>query len=1504
VSAKPETEKDDQRPNKSAPAVTKGGVSAHDVTRLDWDSKETKDPAALGRLPSPTDQTVAVFSSTEQTIAQPHSSTGAGAADSSGPGSGSAPKYGGDTSKVTPDGPTVIMAADEGRGAGSSADESLVSRSTSSIRVGKQTILIPEDADKVGPYTILEEIARGGMGVVYKVYREELNKIFALKVLLSGENASADSLTRFRREAQAAAKLDRHPNIVQVFDAGEENDIVYFTMDYIEGCSLADAVRMDDAEADHQMSPGRAAEIMSQMARALDYAHNADIIHRDIKPHNVLLDRDYKPYLTDFGLAKDLDEAGDLTLPGSVLGSPPFMSPEQARGDVDEIDWRSDIYSLGATLYFALCKKPPFEHDTILQTLRAVAEDEVPRLRSIVPGLHQDLETICLKAMDREPEGRYETALDFALDLEAFLDGRAISAVPIGRFEKARRYLQKHPELLAMLTVLVALASALTVNHWTKKATLEFNTEPKGATLFVDGQAVGTTPVRDLKLSPGRHELRAVRAGFREVNLGRHDFRRSEKVSLKIPLVSSNGTLVVLTNPSAVQLRIGRLDEGGRVRWTKQSQSPYFEDLPAGSGYIVEAFALGFRTVRSESFTLKYGRERRDLTLSLPPDHGTLEIEGRPKNAPVFIHRIGAPSAATISLGHPLGDRLCPPQFVTITPLPVSLPLSLPTGVYEAVAKSPGRRTRRERLTVRYGQKTGLRLDLSTRRLWLTDLGPVARGSPIVFDVNKDGVLDLIIGRRGASIVVCSGDDGRLLKATDRYLHESRNARPLGTVSKNNRTAIIAVQGGRIAAFDMKSGSTLWSTPHSGLRVHAKVNGAYVLGVTETGRSFLLDAWTGRTISSTRHSDLTEPGQAPIALIGGGQTLPRCVVGGQGSRKPNLRLIDLNQGGERWKRDLFSGKVRFAYRPPGDGHDEWLIAASGRKLALIKPGTGEDIVVAFPGETISGLPLIADFTGDKLDDWVFATKSGAVRIVYGPDIISGKRQVPSTILFRSQGLPVTDLLAADLDGDGASEVVLSSSDRLIYAFKASHNQFHFKIQPFSTLSSFVTDAKLRGLTTQRGRVVGLQKGDFDRDGFTDIAFVSDDGRAGVISGGPGPVAWSRRLTGPLARCVRVGDSLLVGTETGHFMKLSLRDGRRILENDVLVLESGIEWSFADLNQDGYGDAMLCGLRTGVLAVSGRTGKLLWKRSDITPRRQLHGPTFLSSLSSHSAKESLLCVVAAEWGRKSAPPQSLDGHRIKGKTPLLILDGSSGRVIDVLSSVPRAFAAPVPLIVNGVQSFLLMSGQSMGAVIWSGPKRGRELFKVKTWGAASTGFRPQVVDIAARGERQYLIAGDRGLTLFERKNGQERVLWKVAVNELQTKPAWTDVNRDGVKDCLVTDEKGLVIALSGKDGVRIWQRGDAPVSALQLIDDINGDGVIDFFCAGSGRFDKYLRSGFDGSVIYRFGPLAVGAGLVHRELQFIPAGAGRERGILLSIQRFDGTHLILLKLPKPSKREPQ
>jgi predicted Ser/Thr protein kinase len=296
-----------------------------------------------------------------------------------------------------------------------------------------------------GDYELIEEIARGGMGIVYKARQVSLNRVVALKMILAGSFASSREVQRFRSEAEAAANLD-HPHIVPIYEVGEHEGQQYYSMKFVEGTSLAKHPQTD---------PRREVEAIIGVVRAVHHAHQRGVLHRDLKPSNVLVDSHGTWLVTDFGLAKRLAAGdGSFTETGQVLGTPTYMAPEQAAGRKD-LTVAADVYSLGVILYERLTAQTPFQGENVLTILRQARESEPPRPSSIRAGLDRDLETVVLKCLEKEPDRRYSSAEALADDLARWMKGEPITARPVGQAERFWRWCRRNPAV-AGLTAAVA----------------------------------------------------------------------------------------------------------------------------------------------------------------------------------------------------------------------------------------------------------------------------------------------------------------------------------------------------------------------------------------------------------------------------------------------------------------------------------------------------------------------------------------------------------------------------------------------------------------------------------------------------------------------------------------------------------------------------------------------------------------------------------------------------------------------------------------------------------------------------------------------------------------------------------------------------------------------------------------------------------------------------------------------------------------------------------------
>jgi tetratricopeptide (TPR) repeat protein len=312
-----------------------------------------------------------------------------------------------------------------------------------------------------GNYELLEEIARGGMGVVYRARQVNLNREVAVKVMLHGALAAAADVERFRAEASAAAAL-RHPGIVAIHEIGEHEGQHYFSMDLVTGRNL------DDFTRSGPLAARPAAQLVAAIARAVAHAHAHGVLHRDIKPSNVIVDAEGLPHVTDFGLARRMVDPSGLTLAGQILGTPGFMAPEQASGDPAQVGVAADVYSLGAVLYQVLTGRPAFMGANLLEVLRQVAETEPVAVTLLNPTVPRDLETIVQKCMNKDAGRRYASAAALADDLERFLRHEPIRARPIGAAGRLVRWVRRNPAVAALAgtvaALLVAVASVAVVS--------------------------------------------------------------------------------------------------------------------------------------------------------------------------------------------------------------------------------------------------------------------------------------------------------------------------------------------------------------------------------------------------------------------------------------------------------------------------------------------------------------------------------------------------------------------------------------------------------------------------------------------------------------------------------------------------------------------------------------------------------------------------------------------------------------------------------------------------------------------------------------------------------------------------------------------------------------------------------------------------------------------------------------------------------------------------------
>src|SRR5437588_9093463 len=357
----------------------------------------------------------------------------------------------------------------------------------------KKTVRAAELLGELGDYELLDEVGRGGQGVVFRARQKSLNRTVALKVISLGQWASKAHLKRFRLEAKAAARLE-HPGIVPIYEVGERDGSCYFSMKFVEGGQLDEVVRRAP------MSIRQAVELIVKFARTVHYAHEHGILHRDIKPGNILLDAKGEPHLTDFGLARLVETESSVTHTLEVMGTPSYMAPEQAVGNNAAVGSATDVYGLGAVFYQLLTGHPPFAGGTSYETIKLLLDTEPRQPRLLNPKIDRDLSTICLKCLEKDPNRRYSSALALAEDLERWLKHEPILARHTGIFARGRKWVRRNPTSALLAASLIALAATAGWIVWKSEfirqplatgiAVLPFENlseQREDATAFVDG---------------------------------------------------------------------------------------------------------------------------------------------------------------------------------------------------------------------------------------------------------------------------------------------------------------------------------------------------------------------------------------------------------------------------------------------------------------------------------------------------------------------------------------------------------------------------------------------------------------------------------------------------------------------------------------------------------------------------------------------------------------------------------------------------------------------------------------------------------------------------------------------------------------------------------------------------------------------------------------------------------------------------------------------------------
>ncbi|MEK7468151.1 MAG: FG-GAP-like repeat-containing protein [Planctomycetota bacterium] len=1259
-------------------------------------------------------------------------------------------------------------------------------------------------------YDIVKWLAQGGMGAVYLAMDTAVSRTVALKIIPRQVGDDPMVRARFLREVKAAAALS-HPNIVRLFDVGEEEEFWYYTMEFVNGPSLSQLLKET-----RRLLPRTAMRLGAQVARALAHAHAAGIVHRDIKPGNVLVIaespplktsttltslrvadgfvEEYRAMLLDFGLARDANDATALTLTGDVLGTPLYMSPEQTAGAKD-IDARTDVWSLGTVLYEVVTGVAPFVGESVMEILHKVKSvDPVPPSR-LAPDMSRDAETIVLKALEKNPARRYQSAREFADDLERFLRGEAIHARPPSWVYRSMKAAAKRPALSGALGALFLAVAGLSAGLG-GPAWVAVKATPPGARVYIDDELRGTAP-GTFRVWPATSVRVDVLAEGHEPQKASASVKPWRTIELDpIALRHDSGMLRLDIEPASARVVLSQGDvtvrelEGGRsevalrngVYKMTVSAPDYHSHETAFSITPADDAVPGAIRLEHEFGFLEVDADGPGTTLRAYPDTGTPD-----------------PSPKTCRLGD-----IPPAQPAAQAALPVRS-LRLDTGTWRLYFTRRSSFPRSCVVRVEAGKTVRLRSWLEEMTRWWVPVNRPIHGGPQAADLYGNGSLEIVFAATDWRVYSLRGMD-----AIRTWAFESGGANEssveMGDVDGDGTAdCVFCSEDGHVRALGGRNGRPLWDRGFlSAARGIPRVADLDRDGTNEV--VFEADGILVCAEGATGNSRWVFPapggaeGRCAVAAIDGDDVLDVIVA----TRNNLVAAVSGKDGHPLWT-FVAGGPV---YGSPaaadvdGDGIDD--IAVASDRLIVLSGRDGHKLW-DYPCGSSPASPAFARLDGDPAPDLVVPGGDAAIHALSGRN---GSLLWRTPLPGRSRCLPAI----ADVDSDGTPDAVVSCSDGAIHFLSGRDGK---------SLWAFETN----GPTQSSPLLV-----DVGGNGSLECAAGSDDGRIWLFAAQPGPARWRFPSTaGGVCSPVLLDadkdgtrDAVLAGPE-GIIRMLSAADGRVLWEADATGGIAGTT-RLPDVDGDGVPE-VLAGLwqpdeHGACIAYSGATGVVLWRASESGP---VGSPAATGDIDGDGKADVALGV--GPGGNAVVTYGSASGRELRRfSCKVHFLQGLTSGDLDG-DGLPELFAG---------------ANDNRLRIIGSD---GRERFQVDTLHAIES--PAAIADLDGDGATDIVFTClDKRARAVSGKDG--RVLWRYDIGaESESGPVIGDLDGDGAPEVVFGANNSSIHAVGGRDGLRRWRfnAGDQVRDTI-VVADLDGDRKAEVL-AGAWDSRVYVLEGSDG-----------------------------------------------------------